>query len=182
MLDRLRNPWSDNRAELTLGAVSLLVCASRDRDDRVRFRPRLADLRAQRPRLAGARRQPQDAAREYAGNQRAIPPPPRITCAPGRSSTGRSLTTGIAVVLGIVIAVLSSIFIVELAPARLRRVAIPVIRLLASVPSVIYGLIGDPRARAVRRQPPDLASAQKTSVQNSVELTGEGLLVVTCDP
>ena len=40
------------------------------------------------------------------------------------------------------IAVLSSIFIVELAPARLRAVAIPVIRLLASVPSVIYGLIG----------------------------------------
>ena len=27
MLDRLRNPWSDRRAELTLGAVSLLVCA-----------------------------------------------------------------------------------------------------------------------------------------------------------
>src|SRR6476620_4981166 len=38
--------------------------------------------------------------------------------------------------------ILSSIFIVELAPARLRRIAIPVIRLLASVPSVIYGLIG----------------------------------------
>ena len=37
---------------------------------------------------------------------------------------------------------LSSIFIVELAPARVRAVAIPVIRLLASVPSVIYGLIG----------------------------------------
>ena len=36
----------------------------------------------------------------------------------------------------------SSIFIVELAPARLREIAIPVIRLLASVPSVIYGLIG----------------------------------------
>ena len=39
---------------------------------------------------------------------------------------GTILTTGIAVVLGVVIAVLSSIFIVELAPARLRRVAIPV--------------------------------------------------------
>ena len=55
---------------------------------------------------------------------------------------GTLLSTGIAVVLGVVIAVLSSIFIVELAPARLRKVAIPVIRLLASVPSVIYGLIG----------------------------------------
>ena len=73
---------------------------------------------------------------------------------------GTILTTGIAVVLGVVIAVLSSIFIVELAPARLRRVAIPVIRLLASVPSVIYGLIGDPRARAVRRQPSDHQRAE----------------------
>ena len=50
--------------------------------------------------------------------------------------------TAIAVVLGLLISVLSSIFIVEFAPARLRRLAIPVIRLLASVPSVIYGLIG----------------------------------------
>ena len=33
---------------------------------------------------------------------------------------GTLLTTGIAVVLGVAIAVLSSIFIVELAPARLR--------------------------------------------------------------
>src|SRR5262249_39689255 len=55
---------------------------------------------------------------------------------------GTLLTTAIAVVLGIAIAVLSSIFIVELAPAPLRKLAIPVIRLLASVPSVIYGLIG----------------------------------------
>ena len=46
---------------------------------------------------------------------------------------GTLLTTGIAIVLGIVVSVLSSIFIVELAPARLRRLAIPMIRLLASV-------------------------------------------------
>ena len=44
--------------------------------------------------------------------------------------------------LGLIIAVLASVFIVELAPSALRRVVIPVIRLLASVPSVIYGLIG----------------------------------------
>ena len=67
---------------------------------------------------------------------------------------GTLLTSAIAVVLGLVIAVLSSIFIVELAPARLRKVVIPVIRLLASVPSVIYGLDRRPRARAVCRQPP----------------------------
>jgi ABC-type phosphate transport system permease subunit len=52
-----------------------------------------------------------------------------------------------------------------------------VIRLLASVPSVIYGLIG------ILVLVPFvgnhlITASQKTSVQNSVELTGEGLLVV----
>ena len=55
---------------------------------------------------------------------------------------GTLLTSAIAVVLGMTIAVLSSVFIVELAPARVRRIVIPMVRLLASVPSVIYGLIG----------------------------------------
>ena len=79
--------------------------------------------------------------------------------------------------LGVVIAVLSSIFIVEFAPARLRKIAIPVIRLLASVPSVIYGLIG------VLVLVPFvgnhlITASQKASVQSYVELTGAGLGVV----
>ena len=45
--------------------------------------------------------------------------------------------------LGLVFAVLSAIFIVEFAPERAARgVIVPVVRLLAAVPSVIYGLIG----------------------------------------
>ncbi len=72
------------------------------------------------------------------------------------------------------IAVLSSIFIVELAPARLRRIVIPVIRLLASVPSVIYGLIGI--LVLVPFVGNHLISGhEKESVQNVVQLTGEGL-------
>jgi phosphate transport system permease protein len=82
----------------------------------------------------------------------------------------------VAVVLGLAIAVLSSIFIVELAPSRLRRIAIPVIRVLASVPSVIYGLIG------VLVLVPFVGNhlitgSEKASVQNVVELTGAGLIV-----
>jgi phosphate transport system permease protein len=89
---------------------------------------------------------------------------------------GTLLTTSIAVVLALVIAVLSSIFIVELAPASLRRVAIPVIRLLASVPSVIYGLIGI--LVLVPFVGNDLiTTSEKASVQNVVELTGAGLAV-----
>lgn len=52
------------------------------------------------------------------------------------------LTTGLAVVIGTVFALLSAMFIVEFAPSGLRRALEPVVRLLAAVPSVIYGLIG----------------------------------------
>src|SRR4029079_11273805 len=47
-----------------------------------------------------------------------------------------------AVAIGLVVAVLSAMFIVEFAPTALRRVLEPVVRLLAAVPSVVYGLIG----------------------------------------
>jgi phosphate transport system permease protein len=89
---------------------------------------------------------------------------------------GTLLTTALAVPLALALALLASVFIVELAPARLRRIAIPVIRLLASVPSVIYGLIGV--LVLVPFVGNDLITAsQKASVQNVVELTGAGLAV-----
>jgi phosphate transport system permease protein len=89
---------------------------------------------------------------------------------------GTLLTTAIAVAFGMAIAVLSSIFIVELAPARVRKVVIPMVRLLASVPSVIYGLIG------ILVLVPFvgnhlISSHEKESVQNVIQLTGAGLLV-----
>ena len=89
---------------------------------------------------------------------------------------GTLLTSGIAVVLGMVIAVLSSVFIVELAPARVSRIVIPMVRLLASVPSVIYGLIG------ILVLVPFvgnhiITTHEKVSVENVVQLTGAGLLV-----
>ncbi|MBA2516393.1 MAG: phosphate ABC transporter permease subunit PstC, partial [Solirubrobacterales bacterium] len=55
---------------------------------------------------------------------------------------GTILTTVGAVLLGLVLAIFSAIFIVEFAPPGLRRVLEPVVRLLAAVPSVVYGLIG----------------------------------------
>ena len=47
-----------------------------------------------------------------------------------------------AVILGTAFALLSAMFIVEFAPRSLQRLLEPVVRLLAAVPSVIYGLIG----------------------------------------
>jgi phosphate ABC transporter permease protein PstC len=53
-----------------------------------------------------------------------------------------ALTTILAVLIGVVVSVLAAIFIVELAPPRVRMLIVPVVRLLAAVPSVVYGLIG----------------------------------------
>jgi phosphate ABC transporter permease protein PstC len=47
-----------------------------------------------------------------------------------------------AVLISTVFSLLSAMFIVEFAPNSIRRVLEPVVRLLAAVPSVIYGLIG----------------------------------------
>ncbi len=52
------------------------------------------------------------------------------------------LTTVLGVGLGFVCALFVSVFIVEFAPEWLKRILEPVVRLLASIPSVIYGLIG----------------------------------------
>jgi ABC-type phosphate transport system permease subunit len=87
---------------------------------------------------------------------------------------GTLITTAIAVVLGLFVAVLASIFIVELAPARVTRVVIPVVRLLASIPSVIYGLIGIlvlvPYAGNHL-----ITEHERRSLLGTVQLTGAGL-------
>ena len=89
---------------------------------------------------------------------------------------GTILTTVGAVAIGLTLSVLSSIFIVEFAPPPVRRVMQPVIRLLAAVPSVIYGLIGIlvlvpfVGNHVISRE-------TKESVIYVVQLTGNSLLV-----
>jgi ABC-type phosphate transport system permease subunit len=175
MLKRVCNPWPDHRAERLLGAVSLLVGAA------VVAMVAFVGVHAwpifQHDGL-GWLGPGGSLATEIANMQAtsAHPPASAYHLNAWPLVYGTLLTTGVAVVLALVLSVFSSIFIVELAPARLRRVAIPVIRLLASVPSVVYGLIG------VLVLVPFvgnhvITSAQKASVQNVVELTGSGLLV-----
>jgi phosphate transport system permease protein len=92
------------------------------------------------------------------------------------------LITGAAVLLGGFIALLSATFIVEFAPAGIRRVLEPVVRLLAAVPSVVYGLIG------ILVIVPFfgnhiISEGQKESVQFVIQLDGSswivGVLVLT---
>lgn len=55
---------------------------------------------------------------------------------------GTAVVTFGAVLIGIVFSLFAAIFIVEFAPPRLTSLLEPVVRLLAAVPSVVYGLIG----------------------------------------
>jgi phosphate transport system permease protein len=55
---------------------------------------------------------------------------------------GTIVTTVLAVIIALVISTLAAIFLTEFAPQPVRRVLEPVIRLLAAVPSVVYGLLG----------------------------------------
>jgi phosphate ABC transporter permease protein PstC len=55
---------------------------------------------------------------------------------------GTLLTSGIALVIGVPIAVASALYITELCPLRLRTPLTILLELLAAVPSVVYGLWG----------------------------------------
>jgi phosphate ABC transporter permease protein PstC len=175
MLQRLREPWTDRRTELVLGALACLVLIlvvlmvvfvaqrawpSFQHNGLSWFSAKGSfDQQVSRMVNTGAR----PSARDYE-----IGAWPVIY--------GTILTTGLALVLGLVFALLTAIFIVEFAPPGLRRVVIPVVRLLAAVPSVIYGLIGILVLAPFVGN--DLVSqGRKESVTYVVQLSGPSLLV-----
>lgn len=84
----------------------------------------------------------------------------------------------LSVGFGTMFALLSAIFIVEFAPAGLRRVLEPVVRLLAAVPSVIYGLIG---ILVIVPFVLDniITEEQRESVRFVIQLDGSSLFVAT---
>lgn len=89
---------------------------------------------------------------------------------------GTFVVTAGAVVIGIAFSLFAAIFIVEFAPAGVNRVLEPVVRLLAAVPSVVYGLIGI--LVIVPWVGNNLISLErKESVANVVQLDGASLSV-----
>jgi phosphate transport system permease protein len=85
------------------------------------------------------------------------------------------LITGAALVIAFVCSLFVAVFIVEFAPAPMQRVLQPVIRLLASIPSVIYGLLG------LLVVVPFLTNhvitpSEKASVSPTITLSGTGLI------
>jgi phosphate transport system permease protein len=91
---------------------------------------------------------------------------------------GTLLSTVGAVVIALVVSTLAAIFVTEFAPAPVRRVLEPVVRLLAGVPSVIYGLIGI-LAIAPWVNEHLISNARKESVQYVVQLNGANLMTAT---
>jgi phosphate ABC transporter permease protein PstC len=55
---------------------------------------------------------------------------------------GTLITSGVALVMGVPVAVAAALFITELCPARMRSPLTVLVELLAAVPSVVYGLWG----------------------------------------
>jgi phosphate ABC transporter permease protein PstC len=55
---------------------------------------------------------------------------------------GTILTTVLAVGCALVVSLFASIFLTEFAPVRMQKILDPVVRLLAAVPSIVFGLIG----------------------------------------
>lgn len=50
--------------------------------------------------------------------------------------------TGLAILIGVPIGVLTAVFLAEVAPKKLANIVKPAVELLAGIPSVIYGLLG----------------------------------------
>jgi phosphate transport system permease protein len=91
---------------------------------------------------------------------------------------GTALAAGGAVVLGVLVSVPAAVFVAHFAPAGVRRAVEPMIRLLAGVPSVIYGLIGI--LVLVPFVGEHLISTErKESVAYVIQLSGSSLLVAT---
>jgi phosphate transport system permease protein len=91
---------------------------------------------------------------------------------------GTLLTTVGAVLIALVVSMLAAVFLTEFAPPAIRRVLDPVIRLLAGVPSVIYGLIG---ILVVARYIDNhwISNARRASVNYVVQLNGNDVMTAT---
>jgi phosphate transport system permease protein len=175
MLARLRNPWTDRRAERTLGAAALVVCLC------VLAMVALVAQRAwpifEHNGLSwlgsggSLKGQIETMSSTSAGS-----PASAYHLRAWPIIYGTLVITGLAVLVALPLAVLSAVFIVELAPLPMRRTMIRVVRLLASVPSVVYGLIG------ILVLVPFVgnhvvAPAERVSLENTVQLTGASLIV-----
>ncbi len=91
---------------------------------------------------------------------------------------GTLITTLLAVLIALAVSTLAAIFLTEFAPAPMRRTLEPVVRLLAAVPSVVYGLIGI-LALAPYINNHLISDSRRKSVGYVVQLSGADLVTAT---
>jgi len=91
---------------------------------------------------------------------------------------GTFVTTVLAVAIALCFSILAAVFLTEFAPAPMRRTLEPVVRLLAAVPSVVYGLIGI-LAIAPYINNHLISNGRKASVGYVVQLNGADLATAT---
>ena len=176
MIARLRQPWTDRQAAWRLGAVAslvLLVIVLMIVFVAVRAWPSLQANGWVSWLGTGGNVDDQLGKMIQTGQD---PPAAAYHLRAWPLVYGTILTTAVSVVVGLVFSLFAAIFIVEFAPARMRAIVVPAVRLLAAVPSVIYGLIG------ILVLSPFVGNHlitqdRKTSVQNVVQLDGTGVLV-----
>jgi ABC-type phosphate transport system permease subunit len=173
VLERLRKPWPDHRAELLLGAVACLLAVAivamvvfvargawpTFSHDGFSLFGSGGNLDSQIGAMENTSRHPSAAA---------------YTVHAWPLIYGTVLSTGLALVVALFVSIASAIFIVDFAPPLVRRVMAPIIKLLASVPSVLYGLVGilvlvPFTARHL------VSNHQKASVAYVIQLTGGGV-------
>jgi phosphate ABC transporter permease protein PstC len=175
-MERLRSPWTDRQASRRLGAVACAVLAV------VVLMLVFVALRAwptlQHNGIVSWLGPGGDVDRRMGEMIHTPPNPPPSTYALRAWPLiyGTIATTGMAVVLGLLFALASAIFIVEFAPRRLRDVVVPAVRMLAAVPSVIYGLIG---VLVIAPYVGNhlISPERKKSLEYVVQLNGTSLLV-----
>ncbi len=91
---------------------------------------------------------------------------------------GTAIVTVTSVIVALVVSTLTAVFMTEFAPAAVRRVLEPTVRLLAGVPSVVYGLIGI-LAIAPWINENLISTARKQSVAYVVQLNGANLMTAS---
>jgi phosphate ABC transporter permease protein PstC len=176
VLARLREPWTDRQAQRRLGAVAclvLLIITLMVVFVAVRAWPSLRANGVVSWLGPGGNVDRQLGEMIKTGQD---PPAAAYHLRAWPLVYGTLLTTGVSVIVGLAFSLFSAIFIVEFAPARLRAVVVPAVRLLAAVPSVIYGLIGI-LVLAPFVGGHLISPERKDSVQNVVQLDGTGVLV-----
>jgi ABC-type phosphate transport system permease subunit len=173
MLERLRRPWSDRRAEQLLGAVACLLAVGIALMIVFVVRGAWPTFSHEGLSWLGSGGDLDNQVGAMV-NTTANPPASAYAFHAWPLIWGTLLTAGFAVLFGLAISIATAIFIVDFAPPFVQRTMKPVIRLLAAIPGVLYGLIGI-LVLVPFIENNLLTTAEENSVIHVIQLTGGGL-------